>query len=330
MKTPDNIIDMAYDYLIIIFFGIPSLLVFNTLAGVIRSLGDSRTPLLIMIISSILNIALSLLFVRLLQLGVAGAAMATFISQTASVIGCLIVIKKTFHIIHLSKPDLNPDITFIKELLNLGIPMGLTFSILGVGSVFVQTAINSMGSLYVAAVTAAVRFDGLLTSVTAAIGNAMATYCGQNLGAGKIDRIRKGVLISSIIGIIYSVTVFVFIYFFGRHLLLLVVDVESTQLLDLAYRYLLICSGCYWLLSTVHILRTSLQGLGYGKIVFFTGFLETVGRSLIGLVFIPLYGFIAACFASPLAWILSVAFTVPAILFVLKRSASNVRTNDHV
>ena len=319
--TPADIIDMAFDYLFIIFLGIPAVLAFNTLAGILRSLGDSRTPLIVMIISAIISIVLAIVFILVFHMGVIGAALATVVAQTLSAIGFLIIIKRNFYIIHISKSHLRPNFDCIKKLLGIGIPLGSMFFVMGIGSVFLQIAINSLGSLAVAAVTAATRVEALLSSASNSLGAALTTFCGQNIGAGKIDRIKQGVKICVLIGLIYSLAAFLLTAFFGRYIALLFIDAGSIELLDHTFQFMFITMAFFWSLALVHIVRAAVQGMGYGKIVFVGGILEMVGRGAAGLVFVPLFGFIAVCFAAPAAWVLANIFTIPVFMIILNRAS---------
>ena len=190
MQTPDNIIDGAYSYIFFVFAGIPATYLYNTLAGIIRALGDSKTPVYFLILSSLLNIALDLLFIVQIGTGTAGAAYATVISQAVSGILCLIYMKKKFEILHMHREETRISGRHIYILCKMGVPMGLQYSITAIGSVVIQTAINSLGSIAVASVTAGQKIGMFFCCPFDALGGTMATYAGQNAGAGKVDRIR--------------------------------------------------------------------------------------------------------------------------------------------
>lgn len=330
MNTPPDIMDMAYDYLVVIFAGIPALFAYNTLSGIMRSLGDSKTPVLFLVFSSLLNVGLDLFFILVLQWGVAGAALATVLSQAVSAVGCLIVMIKRFDVLRLSKSDLRISSRHIKRLLAMGLPMGLQFSITAIGNIAVQTAVNGLGSTYVASVTAASRLTMLFTSATDSMGSTMATYCGQNIGAGRLDRIKQGVKVCMGYGLIYAAAAFLICLIFGRKLSLLFIDSASTQVLEICYQYLIINAAFFWAVSFVNIVRLSIQGLGYGKLAIFAGLLEMVGRSSAGFILVPIFGFTAACFAAPLAWVLADLFLIPAFLHIMKKLSSTTPQGDAV
>ena len=216
MQTPENIIDGAYDYILFIFIGIPATYLYNMLAGIIRSLGDSKTPVYFLVFSSFLNILLDLLFIVWLQTGVAGAAYATVISQAVSGFLC-----------------------FMYMLCKMGVPMGLQYSITAIGSVVIQTAINSLGSAAVASVTAGQKVSLFFCCPFEALGGTMATYAGQNAGAGKINRIWQGVRSATALGAAYAVIACAVLYFFGDRIPLLFVDAGETEVIRQAHQLLI-------------------------------------------------------------------------------------------
>ena len=208
MNTPDDIMDGAYSYIFVIFLGIPVTYLYNLLAGIIRSFGDSKTPLIFLIMSSIINIVLDLVFIIIFNMGVAGAAWATVISQAVSGICCLIFMKKRYSILKFENDELRVNGHCIRRLCYMGIPMGLQYSITAIGSVILQTAVNGLGSLVVATVTAGSKISMFLSCPFDALGSTMATYAGQNVGAKKLDRVSEGIKSSLKIGSIYSIIAF--------------------------------------------------------------------------------------------------------------------------
>jgi Na+-driven multidrug efflux pump len=320
-KTPENIVGMAHSYLFVIFLGIPALFAYNMLAGLVRSLGDSRSPLILLIFSSFINIGLDLIFILAFRMGTMGAALATVIAQVFSALGCFLIITKKFNVLHITKSDTRFDPIYQKQLLKIGLPMGLLSSIIGVGSIFLQTSVNMLGSMSIAAVVAGGRLEGFLATVTNSLGNAMTTYCAQNKGAGETERIKKGVGVSVLIGLSYSLAAFVAVLLFGKYIALLFIDADSTELFNMTNRYMWICAASFWTLSLLHIVRLSIQGLGYGRVVLASGLLEMVGRGAVGLFFVPAFGFTAACFAAPAAWLLADCLLVPAFFIIMKRES---------
>ena len=320
-KTPAEIMEMAYQYLLVIFLGIPVQFAYNALASVIRSLGDSRSPLYILIVASLINIGLDLLFIQTFGLGTAGAALATVLSQLLSVIGCLLLIQLRIPELHLKRKDLLPDCIYMKELIRNGLPMGLQMSVTGIGSILLQTSVNMLGTVAVAAVTAAERICNTASIAITSLGNAMSVYCGQNLGAEKYQRIRKGVRAGICIGLLFSLLSFVLIKLFGRNLTLLFLNADSTELIEMTYRYLIIVAAFFWAQSLILTVRFSVQGLGRPNIALAACLLEMVARSVFGLLFVPKYGFTAAAFSSPAAWMMADALLFPSLLWILAKWA---------
>lgn len=319
MRTPDNIIDYSYAYILTIFIGIPVTFLYNILAGIIRAIGDSKTPLYFLILSTFINVGLDFVFIALFKWGVFGAAFATVISQLISGVLCVIVIIRKFPILHVSKDEWKIDKNCMRTLVGMGLPMGLQYSITAIGSVILQSNVNVLGSTSVAAVTAASKVNMLFICVLDALGASMATYGGQNLGANRIDRIRKGTGAAVILGIGYSLLAFVAVIFVGRPLVNLFVDVPQPDMIDMACKHSVITMAALSLLVFVNVLRFLIQGVGYSSFAILAGVLEMIARTIAGVVFIPCFGFIGACFASPFAWLLADMFLVPAFFFVTKR-----------
>lgn len=319
MQTPENIMEYSYQYIVIIFMGIPATFLFNLTSGMIRALGNSRTPLVILLISSVLNVVMDLVFILNFHLGVAGAALATVLSQLIAGVICVAYIVKKVDMLHLQKDELRLQKREILELFNAGVPMGLQYSITAIGSVILQTAVNSLGSAAVASVTAAGKISMFIVCPFDSMGATMATYGGQNAGGYKLDRLHKGLGSCVLLGAIYSVFAFGVIYFFGPILLQLFVDAEETAILANSQRFLLTNALFYFPLALVNIVRFMIQGMGFGAFAILAGVFEMVARTLIGTVFVPIFGFSAACFANPLAWIFADAFLIPAYFSVWKK-----------
>lgn len=312
MRTPENILDYASNYIRIIFAGIPVVFLYNILAGILRAVGDSRTPLLFLVISSVLNIALDLLFILIFKLGVEGAAYATVLAQFVSGISCLFYMMKKFEIIHLKKSDWTIRTNLFIKLISTGFPMGLQYSITAIGSVILQTSVNTLGSDAVAATTAGVKTHIFFCCPFDALGTTMATWAGQNAGAGKLPRIKKGLYQSSLIGLIYSIAALFVLYAFGRKLGLLFLSADETEILGMVHFFLISNALFYFPLTLVNVIRFCIQGMGYSRLAVLAGLFELIGRALIAILFVPHFGFRAACFASPTAWILADVFLITA------------------
>lgn len=319
MGTPEDIMEGAYAYLIVIFIGIPFTFLYNILAGIIRSLGDGRTPFIFLLISTVLNVIGDLAFILVFHMGVMGASLATILAQAISGFLCLFFIHSHFSILKMEQQEKKLELYKMKQLLGIGIPMGLQFSITAIGSIMLQSAINGLGLVYATAYAAAIKIKQLAMCPYDAIANAMATFGGQNLGAGKLDRIKKGLVDSLIIGGIYSILAFVILRFFGTNLTQLFVDKENTEILMRAQQYLSAIGAFYFLLSGLNIFRSTIQGLGYSAPVFFSGVFEMIARTVMALLVIPRFGYTAACYTDVTAWLAAILFLIPLFMAVMKK-----------
>lgn len=329
MNTPEDIFQDSYGYILIIFIGIPATYLYNILSGIIRSMGDSKTPLVFLTLSSFMNIGLDLLCILGFHMGVAGAAIATVVSQLVSGILCLIYLIKKFEILHISGDEWKVNVGYMKILCSMGIPMGLQYSITAIGSVILQTAVNGLGSVAVASVTAGGKVSMFFCCPFDAMGSTMATYGGQNVGAKRLDRVGKGLKDCIILGVIYSILAFVIMYFFGADLASLFVDEAGSQMLENAGIFLIVNSAFYIPLALVNIIRFLIQGMGFSTFAILAGVFEMVARTIAGLVLVPEFGFIGACFASPLAWIFADIFLIPAYIHV-RRKLQKMFNNEEV
>lgn len=318
MDTPADIIDRSYDYIFIIFIGIPVTYLYNLLSGIIRAVGDSKTPLIFLIISSVLNIIFDIVAILVFHMGVAGAAGATVLAQGISGVLCLFYMMKKFTIFKIKKNEWKWNINYVTRLLGMGIPMGLQYSITAIGSVILQTAVNSLGSSAVAAISSGGRISMFFCCPYDAMGSTMATYTGQNLGAKKLRRVDKGIFACSGYALIYSAAAFLVLALTGKYLALLFVDVSETALIEMIAEFLWWNAMFYFPLALVNIVRFTIQGLGFGKLAILAGVCEMIARSVVGFFFVPLYGYTAACMASPVAWIMADAFLVPAYFLVIR------------
>ena len=262
MNTPEDIIQGAYDYIFVIFLGIPVTYLYNILAGIIRSLGDSKTPVYFLLLSSLMNIALDFFTILVLGMGVSGPAMATVISQGISAVLCLIYMIKHYPILHMHYGEWKPDGRMLRVLCGMGIPMGLQYSITAIGSVVLQTAVNSLGSMAVAAVSTGSKVSMFFCCPFDALGGTMATYAGQNVGAKKLDRVKEGLKAASLIGIIYSLIAFVVLLFSGKYIALLFMDTDQTEIIGRVAMFLTGNSMFYIPLTFVNVVRFHHPGNG--------------------------------------------------------------------
>ena len=322
MNTPADIYDGAYTYLSILFMGIPLTLLYNLCSSVVRAMGDSKTPLYFLIISSLLNIILDLAFVK--PFNIAGPAWATVISQGVSGILCLMYMRKRFAILKIQPGEGKLSMPHVGRLLMQGLPMGLQYSITAIGSVILQTAVNGLGSIYVAAMTAGQKISIFFCCPFDALGNAAATYGGQNIGAGRPDRINRGMAALVTYGFIYAAFAAVILFLFGGALSRLFMDQPDAFIEENAHLFLKFNVSFYAFLALVNIIRFMIQGMGYSVLAITAGFFEMLARGLVGFVFVDLYGFPAACMANPSAWIAADLFLITAFLLIVRREKRKV------
>lgn len=314
METPEDILERAGGYIRIIFAGIPLTFLYNITSGLIRALGDSKTPVFFLVLSSVLNIALDLIFILVFHWDVQGAALATVISQGVAGIACLFYMLKKFDIIKPKGDERKFNKKYCSVLCGVGVPMGLQYSITAIGSVILQASVNGLGSAVVAAVTAATRVSQFFCTVFDSLGTTMATYGGQNTGAGKIDRLGAGVRDSMIIAAVYSVLAMLIYFVLGDYLVMLFMNGGQTEIIKNAKLFLLQNGSAYILLSVVNIFRFMIQGMGFSRFAIFSGVFEMVARMLMGVFMVPHFGFVSAGFASPFAWLLADCFLIPAFI----------------
>lgn len=321
MNTPENIFEYAYIYIFIIFAGIPCTILYNMTAAILRALGDSKSPIIFLAISSAINIGLDLLLIIVFRMGVDGAALATVVSQGVSGVISIIYIKKKFDILAMEKGDWKLERHLAGKLTGVGIPMGLQYSITGIGSVILQTAVNGLGSIYVASMTAGSKINIFLACPFDALGQTMAPYAGQNIGARKLDRIGKGLRAACIIGFIVSGLMVIVVKLFGDQLTMLFLDEKDPVIMQNSTQFLIIVSAFYCLLTLVNTVRFTIQGMGFSSLAIIAGVMEMIARGIAGMLLVPAFGYLGACYSSPLAWLLADAFLIPAF-FLCKRKVA--------
>lgn len=313
MQTPDDIIDGAVIYIGWIFAGIPFIFLYNMVAAIMRALGDSKTPLYFLILTSALNIGLDLLFIIPFQMGVLGAALATDISQVISGVLSFIYLSRKFDVLKMQKSDFAYSKKASIRLLGIGVPMGLQCSITAIGSVIMQWAVNVLGSTAVAAVTAAGKTQSLLTVPMESVGTAMATYAGQNLGASRMDRVRQGVNSAMLIILVYGVGSALILHFTDVQIMSLFLDTaKEVDIVAMGREYLFWNSVFFVPLGALIVWRYSIQGLGFSSLAMLAGVAEMVARTAVAIVLVPVLGYFGAELSNPAAWIAACLFLYPA------------------
>lgn len=322
MQTPPEIYHEAYLYLLVTFIGIPFTFFYNLLSSIIRALGDSNTPFYFLILAAVLNILLDFYCILGLHWGVAGAAIATVFSQAISAVLCFIYMFRKFPLLKMEADDKRLDWKFIKGLLGMGLPMGLQVSITAIGSIMLQSANNALGTTCVAAFTAAVRIKMFFVCPLENMGIAMATYCGQNLGAGKLKRINWGVRASFSMSIAYCIFCLIILHIADKTLLLMFVSPDETEIINKASEFLRITSTYYIPLGLLYILRYSIQGLGFSRLAMLSGVCEMVDRVAVSLILVPMLGYTGVCYGDPSAWLAANLFLVPVYILVHHKLAN--------
>lgn len=318
LKTPPEILDDACRYIVVVFGGVAAAMLFNLLSNILRALGDSKTPLVFLVIACILNIALDILFIVRFGMGVAGAAWATVIAQVVSGVLCVLFILKKFPILHLKREDWHFTGLDVSAHIRLALPMGFQASIIAIGAILLQFALNGLGATAVAAYTASQKVDTLATMPMMSFGMTMATYAAQNYGAGNIARIRRGVRDCVIMSVSFSLVMGAVNICAGRLLVGLFVA-NQPEVTSLAQTYLTINGAAYFILALLFIFRYTLQGLGQSLVPTVAGIMELVMRSLAAVILAGFYGFAGACMANPLAWLGSCVPLTIAFFLTMRR-----------
>ena len=306
MNTPENIMGDAYTYIKIIYGGVVATVAYNLIASILRALGDSKTPLYFLIVASILNVILDLVFIINFKMGVAGAAYATIISQGVSAILCLIYTYKKFIILRLKKEDFNVKRKYYHKHLKIGIPMALQFSITSIGIMTVQAALNVFGSIVIASYTAASKALQLVMQPAITFGVTMATYCGQNLGAKEYGRIKEGVNECTKISIITSIIAGAVLIFLGKYFVMMFISNPDAEILKYAQQVLDISAIFFIPLGLIFIYRNALQGIGDSFVPMMAGVYELVARAIVAFTLPRYLYFIGICLADPVAWFAAV------------------------
>ncbi len=325
MNTPSDILPFAESYLFIMFGGIFATVYYNVASNLIRAVGDSKTPLFFLIISSFFNIFLDILFVKEFNWGIEGAAYATVAAQALSTVFCLIYMFIKFPVLRLKKEDWKVEPSFLYEHIKIGIPMGIQMSVLTIGILIVQYVLNGFGSIAVAAFTTAVRVDQIFSQSFIALGASIATFTAQNFGAGKISRIRKGARAGLIIIAIICVFCFVVLKLFGSSIMSMFMNEPNEEIIRLGIIYLNIIVVYFVFLGLVLMYKNILQGMGNSIVPLLSGVAELVARGVAALMLGKYLGYLGVCYATPLAWIVGMAVLYIGYKTDLKGKKSSLR-----
>lgn len=322
--TPEDILDEAYRYIVYIFGGMIATMLYNLMSGMLRAVGNTRTPLFFLILSCAVNVALDLLFVVGFGMGVTGAALATVAAQLLSGVLCTLLIFKKYDVLRIRGAEWKPDAASMKELSGMGLPMGLQFSITAIGSLILQTAVNGLGSGAVAAIGAGSKVYNVFAAPFEAMGATVATWCGQNLGARRVDRVRAGVRDSLLAMTVYALIALGLIRLFGASMIRLFIADGADEIVLDATKHLNMVALFFIPLLCIFVFRNALQGLGFSRIAMFAGLFEMIGRTAVAFALVKPLGFDGAILANPAAWIMANVLLIPAYVSAIRRLQSGL------
>ena len=327
MDTPPEILDNAYSFIVIIYGGVGGFVLLQMQSNLIRALGDSRAPTIIQATTLCINIALEPVAIILLDLGIPGAAKATIVSLILGNIICAMYIKKKIPLLHVQKEDWHFDKKIILQHLKIGLPMGFQSSIIAIGAVVLQIALNGLGPVAVASYAAAQRVDGIAVMPMMSFGVAVAAYTAQNFGAQKFERINDGVKKTIWMSCSFSLAVAIFNILFGSEIIKLFVGEGQEQIVEYGQLFLTVNGLSYWALALLFIFRFTLQGLGQALVPTFAGAVELVMRIVAAVVLVECWGFLGACLAAPMAW-LGAAIPLAVAFWITHKKLKRLYTED--
>ena len=321
LHVPQAQFEMAYAYISVLIVGLFATLFYNLCANTLRAIGDALTPLIFLIVATVSNIGLDYLFILGFQMGVQGAAYATVLAQLLSVVLCLIRIFRKFPILHIQKEDFRFDRELMAEMYKSGLSMGLMSCLVGIGTILLQSAINTLGTTVIVAHTAARKVFELVSLPNSVLGSAMATYCGQNYGARRFDRIRQGIRASLIIATVWAVVVFLICHTIEGKLIQFVASTTNPDVIYWGSTYLKVDMSFIVICGVIVILRNSMQGFGDRVIPVFSSCIELAGKIIFAFVFAPMFAYWGIIWAEPMVWIAMVIPLIVKVVHVLKREA---------
>ncbi len=329
LNTPADIVNLSHRYMFIIFLGMPFATIYNVLAGNIRALGNSRAPLVFLIISAVINISCDFIFILKFNMNVEGAAYATVLAQFVSSLLCLIYIVKKVPELHLTKEDFTYSASMVKNLLKIGFPMGFLNMILSIGNITLQWATNRLNTTAVATYTAACKVEQIGNQPIQAFGASLSVYVAQNYGAGNIKRIRQGVKSCFVMCFIIVAICTVIMLLFSKNLMALIVGIDADpQIISDGSIFMIINIGLMVLLTPVVLLKATLQPLGRAFIPTFSGFAEAVCRAGVSFILAAQFGFMGLCYANPIAWIGALLFLIPEYCIFMKKLSKRNQINE--
>ncbi len=319
LNTPADILQYAYDYFILICAGLACTIFYNLLSSILRGLGDIRTPLIAIVISSLVNIGLDLLFLITIPMGVAGAALATVIAQALSGVFCLIVLIRKFPMMHIQKEEWHADGKLVKQLIGYGLPIGLQSSITAIGTLVLQTSVNSFGVEAVAGMTVASKISFFFDTPMESMGQIMTPFTAQNMGSRTYSRIKEALFKASAAGMACAVLEFPIILLFGKSFVHLFLESPTAQVVDYAYTSMVCVGATSILLVIVNAFRFTIQGMGYTSLAMISGLLEMIGRIIAAVFLSKILGYTGLALASSIAWLLADCFLIPTFFVCFRK-----------
>ena len=319
LNVPEEQFAMSYAYISVLIVGLFATVLYNLCANTLRAIGDSLTPLLFLILATVSNIGLDYLFILAFHMGVQGAAYATVLAQLISVVLCFIRIFRKFPVLHLQKSDFRPEKELIVEMYKSGLSMGLMSCLVSIGTIMLQSAINTLGTTVIVAHTAARKVFEIMSLPMSVLGSAMATYCGQNYGAKRFDRIRQGIWASLLIAAIWSVAVFIICHTVEGALIRFVASTTDAEVIYWGSMYLKVDMSFIVVCGVIVILRNSMQGFGDRVIPVFSSCIELAGKIIFAFVFAPMFAYWGIIWAEPVVWIAMVIPLIVKVVHTLKK-----------
>ena len=319
LQTPADILDYAHDYFIIICAGLACTIFYNLLSSILRGLGDTRTPLIAVVISALVNIGLDFLFLITIPMGVAGAALATVIAQALSGVFCLVVLIRRFPMMHIRKEEWTLNSKLMKQLIGYGLPIGLQSSITAIGTLILQASVNSFGVEAVAGMTVATKISFFFDTPMESMGQIMTPFTAQNMGAKTYSRIKEALFKASAGGFACAILEFPIIFFFGKTFVHLFLESPSDQVMEYAYISMICVGASSILLVIVNSFRFTIQGMGHTSLAMISGVLEMIGRVIAAVFLSRLLGFTGIALGNTIAWILADCFLIPAFFICYRK-----------
>lgn len=316
LNVPENLLNTATQYVSVIIAGLVVTLLYDVLSATLRAIGDTVTPLIVLAVSVVLNIGGDLLLIVVLHMGVLGAAVATVLSQLIAVVVCAVYLWKKYEILRIRVDDMKlQDAGMLRNMLSSGLSMGFMSSLVNIGTLTLQTSINKLGQNIIIAHTAARKISEIFMIMFSVFGQTMATYCGQNLGAGKIERIRRGILLATGYTCIWCTLNIVTAYTIGDWLVWLVTGSENPEVVYNATLYLKVDTLFYYVTAVICIVRNAMQGLGERIVPLISSSLEMIGKIVIAATLVPMFGYLGVIAAEPIVWFIMI---IPLLIKILR------------